>query len=54
MTKDEAREKVRVYQATRNQIAHRLANETLTERERLNFQASFDQLSDEISYFLSL
>ncbi|MBW2672175.1 MAG: hypothetical protein JRD89_02005 [Deltaproteobacteria bacterium] len=42
--------KVHEYQKTRNEIARRLAEEDLTERSRANFRASFEQLSDEISY----
>jgi hypothetical protein len=42
--------KIHEYQKTRNELAKRLAEEHLTDRQRANFRASFEQLSDEISY----
>jgi len=44
---------VRAYQKTRNELARKLAEDDLVGRQRGNYEASFEQLSDEISYYLS-
>lgn len=44
--------RIRDYQKTRNELARKLAEDDLTDKERRRYRSAFEQLSDEISYYL--